>query len=221
LLDSISDVARAAAAPRRSGGRKAAPKPLLDAVSRREHIVGSAAALFAGKGVAATTVRDIGEAAGILSGSLYYYFASKEAIVEEIVRRYLEELVAAYDGALAADREPRARLEGLIRASFTAIEQHPHACEIYQNDHKYLESLQGLADLQPLTAKVQAAWTDTIRQGVKAGAFRKDVDPKLFYRFARDAIWFTVRWYRPGKGDDVDSLTAACTTILLDGFGVP
>jgi hypothetical protein len=28
-----------------------------------------------------------------------------------------------------------------------------------------------------------------------------------------------VRWYRPGRGDDVDSLTKACTAILLDGFG--
>jgi AcrR family transcriptional regulator len=194
-------------------------KPAPDAVSRRDHIVTSAAALFADKGVATTTVRDIGDAAGILSGSLYYHFSSKEAIVEEIVRRYLQELVDAYQAVLAGEREPRARFEGLIRASFTAIGQHPHACEIYQNEYKYLESLQGLADLQPLTAKVQAAWTDTIRQGVKAGAFRKDVDAKLFYRFARDAIWFTVRWYRPGRGDDVDTLTTACTTILLDGFG--
>jgi AcrR family transcriptional regulator len=196
-------------------------KPALDAVSRRDHIVTSAAALFADKGVATTTVRDIGDAAGILSGSLYYHFSSKEAIVEEIVRRYLEELVGAYEAVLADAGQPRARLEGLIRASFTAIEQHPHACEIYQNEYKYLESLQGLADLQPLTAKVQGAWTDTIRQGVKVGAFRKDVEPKLFYRFARDAIWFTVRWYRPGRGDDLDTLTKACTTILLDGFGTP
>jgi AcrR family transcriptional regulator len=212
-------VARAAATPRKSGARKAVGKPALDAVSRRDHIVTSAAALFADKGVATATVRDIGDAAGILSGSLYYHFSSKEAIVEEIVRRYLEELVGAYEAVLADARDARVRLEGLIRASFSAIEQHPHACEIYQNDYKYLESLQGLADLQPLTAKVQAAWTDTIRQGVKAGAFRKDVDAKLFYRFARDAIWFTVRWYRPGRGDDVDTLTKACTTILLDGFG--
>ena len=210
-------MARAAAAPRRNG-RKTAAKPQLDAASRRDHIVDAAAALFADKGVATTTVRDIGDAAGILSGSLYYHFSSKEAIVEEIVRRYLQELVGAYQAVLAAERAPRARLEGLIRASFRAIEQHPHACEIYQNEHKYLESLQGLDDLRPLTAEVQAAWTDTIRRGVRAGVFRKDVDPKLFYRFARDAIWFTVRWYRPGRGAAVDSLTAACTAILLDGF---
>jgi len=192
---------------------------MLDAATRREHIVTAAAGLFADKGVATTTVRDIGDAAGILSGSLYYHFSSKEAIVEEIVRRYLDELVASYDAVLAAERAPRARLEGLIGASFRAIAEHRHACEIYQNEFKYLQSLQGLDDLAPLTARVQAAWMDTIRQGVKAGVFRKDVDPKLFYRFARDAIWFTVRWYHPGKGDDVATLTATCTTVLLDGFG--
>lgn len=212
-------MARAAAAPRKAGGKKVATTPVRDAATRRDHIVDAAAALFAEQGVAATTVRDIGDAAGILSGSLYYHFSSKEAIVEEIVRRYLEELVASYDAVLATDREPRARLEGLIGASFAAIDQHRHACEIYQTEFRYLQGLQGLADLEPLTARVQAAWMDTIRQGVKAKVFRKDVDPKLFYRFARDAIWFTVRWYQPGKGDDVATLTTSCTTILLDGFG--
>jgi AcrR family transcriptional regulator len=212
-------VARAAAAPRKTAGKRAPAKPVLDAATRRDHIVDSAAALFAEKGIAVTTVRDIGDAAGILSGSLYYHFSSKEAIVEEIVRRYLEGLVASYDAVLAEVREPRARLEGLIGASFTAIDEHRHACEIYQNDYRFLQGLQGFAELEPLAAKVQAAWMDTIRQGVKAGVFRKDVDPKLFYRFARDAIWFTVRWYHPGRAGDVATLTDSCTKILLDGYG--
>ena len=187
--------------------------------TRRANIVELAAQLFAEKGVAATTVRDIGDSAGILSGSLYYHFSSKEAIVQEIVRPYLTGLVESYQGVLSSTTEPRARLEGLISASFEAIDKHRHACEIYQNDYKYLQTLQGLSDLEPLTAKVQSVWTTTIRQGVKSGVFRKDVDPKLFYRFARDAIWFTVRWYQPGRGEDAAALTGACTTILLDGYG--
>jgi AcrR family transcriptional regulator len=58
------------------GPRSAAP-----ARDRRAVILARSAELFATRGVAATTVRDIGEAAGLLSGSLYHYFPSKDAIV--------------------------------------------------------------------------------------------------------------------------------------------
>ena len=207
---------RAVATPRRSRSRTA--EPVEEPGSRRERILELAAQLFAEKGVAATTVRDIGEAAGILSGSLYYHFSSKEAIVEEIVGRYLDGLADSYERVLVQETEPRPRVHGLIRASFDAIERHRWACEIYQNDHTYLQTLRGFTDLESLTARVQAPWVDAIDLGVTAGVFRADIDARLFYRFARDAIWCAVRWYRPGGADDVGALADACTAILLDGF---
>lgn len=188
--------------------------------TRRDHIVALAAELFAEKGISSTTVRDIGNAAGILSGSLYHHFDSKESIVREIVRRYLNGLIESYEQEIESHTEPRERLEGLIRASFEALDHDPHACEIFQNDFKALHAIQDFDDLDTLTSRVQRLWITTINEGVKAGVLRDDVDPKLFYRFARDAIWFTVRWYQPGKSVSVTSLSAACCTVLLDGFGV-
>ena len=52
--------------------------------SRRDEILAIAALQFAERGVASTTVRDIGAAAGILSGSLYHHFESKEQILGEV-----------------------------------------------------------------------------------------------------------------------------------------
>lgn len=218
----------AAARMQQSGGSKATPrkskngeaKPAdAEPASRRDAIVALAAELFAEKGVASTTVRDIGEAAGILSGSLYYHFPYKEAIVEEIILAYLRELIDRYRAVLEEHADARARLEGLIRTSFKAIDEHQHACEIYQNDYKYLRSLPQLAELDALNEEVQKIWISTIDQGVSEGTFRSDVEPRVFYRFARDAIWFAVRWYRPGGRNNVERLSAACITVLLDGFG--
>jgi AcrR family transcriptional regulator len=186
--------------------------------TRRDHIVQLAAQLFAERGVANTTVRDIGNAAGILSGSLYYHFDSKESIVKEIVLGYLRRLIESYETVLDAHEEPRARLEGLIRASFEAIDRDQHACEIFQNDFKHLHTLQDFADLDALTSRVQTIWVETIKSGVANGTFRDDVDPRVFYRFARDSIWFAVRWYRPGGPHNVDKLSDAASSILLDGF---
>ena len=54
-------------------------------LSRREEILKVAAQVFAERGIKEATVRDIGEAAGILSGSLYYHFDSKEQIVLKLL----------------------------------------------------------------------------------------------------------------------------------------
>ena len=46
--------------------------------------------MFAERGLRATTVRDIADSAGILSGSLYHHFKSKEQMVEEVLRDFLD-----------------------------------------------------------------------------------------------------------------------------------
>jgi len=68
---------------------------------RHDQILAVAAGLFARKGVAAATVREIADEVGILSGSLYHHFGSKEAIIIELVRRYrgdLDRVADALDG---------------------------------------------------------------------------------------------------------------------------
>lgn len=203
-----------------AGAPRSSPAPAgkKEAPNRREHILEQAAKLFAAKGVAYTTVRDIAEAAGILSGSLYYHFSSKEAIFQELIERFLNELVRSYRAVVTSEREPRARLEQLLSASFETIDQYPHLCEIFQNDFTYLQTLPHHEAIATMSEEVQSIWLETITSGVDEGTFRSDVDPQLFYRFARDAVWFTVRWYHTGGPRTPAELSAACTAVLLDGF---
>ena len=71
---------------------------------RREVILREAAELFARQGVAATTVREIADAAGILSGSLYHHFASKDDIVDAVLSTFLTDLRKRYDEVLQLRR---------------------------------------------------------------------------------------------------------------------
>ncbi len=109
---------------------------------RHTLIMEQAAALFATKGIAGTKVRDIADGVGILSGSLYHYFPSKDAIAELIVTQYLDALVDEYKAILASSNGPRERLDDLVKASFRVSQAHPHASEIYQNNGTYLRKLQ-------------------------------------------------------------------------------
>ena len=73
---------------------------------RRDEILAIAAELFAERGFAATTVREIADSAGILSGSLYHHFDSKESMVEELLRTFLEDITLAYRVEAASGDDP-------------------------------------------------------------------------------------------------------------------
>src|SRR6185437_15999063 len=98
---------------------------MAETSSRRDLILDKAAELFARKGVAATTVREIADSVGLLSGSLYHHFDSKDSIVDHLLRSYLDDLLARYRAVTAEKLDPRAMFDRLVHASFEAVEAHP------------------------------------------------------------------------------------------------
>ncbi|MEU6430009.1 TetR/AcrR family transcriptional regulator [Microbispora sp. NPDC046973] len=190
------------------------------ASERRDHLVKLAAELFARKGFQATTVREIALEAGILSGSLYHHFDSKETIVDEVLRTFLEDLITRYRAALGTHPDPRSVLAEMVRIGFGTLEDHRAAITVMQNDWNYLRSLPGdrFDYLVRAEDEVERMWVEQITGGQAAGQFRPDVDPKLTYRMIRDTIWVTVRWFRPGGRLDTDALADHFVKLLFDGL---
>ncbi|WP_072805870.1 TetR family transcriptional regulator [Rhodococcoides yunnanense] len=73
------------------------------ASSRAQEILAISAALFERRGYSATTITDIADAAGVLSGSLYHHFASKDAIAVALLEALDNDLAAVAHKALAVD----------------------------------------------------------------------------------------------------------------------
>ncbi|MEJ7834481.1 MAG: TetR/AcrR family transcriptional regulator [Nocardioides sp.] len=185
---------------------------------RREELLAIAAELFAGKGFKNTTVRDIADASGILSGSLYHHFDSKESMVDEILSTFQEELFGTYDAILASGDDARTKLEQAVRVSFAAIDQHPHEVAIFQNEADYLGGFERFGYLAERNAQSRNVWMTLLTEGVGSGALRQDLDVRLTYRFIRDTVWVAVRWYRPGKGLSHTDIADQYLHILLDGI---
>lgn len=186
--------------------------------SRRDELLAIAAQLFAEKGFKNTTVRDIADAAGILSGSLYHHFDSKESMVDEILSTFQEALFAQYDEILASDDDARTKLEKAVRVSFEAIDQHPHEVAIYQNEADYLGAYPRFGYLKDRNTQSRQVWVTLIEEGVRTGVLRQDLDVTLTYRFIRDTVWVAVRWYRPGRGRTHTEVADQYVRILLDGI---
>lgn len=84
--------------------------------NRLPEVLDAAARLFAAKGYAATSMRDIAEDCDMLPGSLYYHFAAKEDLLVAVYKAGVRELRDAVLAALAYPREPWARLEAACAA---------------------------------------------------------------------------------------------------------
>jgi len=185
---------------------------------RRDELLAIAARLFAEKGFKNTTVRDIADAAGILSGSLYHHFDSKESMVDEILRTFQQELFGQYDEILASDADPLTALERAVLVSFDAIDQHHDEVAIFQNDAAYLLTFDRFAYLGERNQQSREVWMTLLRRGIDARVLRDDLDLELTYRFIRDTVWVAVSWYRPGGRRTQTEIAKQYLSILLEGI---
>ncbi len=83
---------------------------------KRERLIAAACQRVYEQGVEKTTLADIAAAAGIPLGNVYYYFKTKDAIVQAVVEAHLREVSAILSGIEAAHATPRDRLRALFGA---------------------------------------------------------------------------------------------------------
>lgn len=186
--------------------------------TRRGELLELAATMFAERGLRATTVRDIADAAGILSGSLYHHFSSKEEMVDEVLRSFLDWLFERYQQIIDTEPNPLARLEGLFMASFDAIEHHHAEVVIYQDEAKRLSGQPRFSYIDELNVRQRKMWVDVLTEGIEQGYFQPDVDVDLVYRFIRDTTWVSVRWYQPGGPLTAEQVGRQYLSIVLGGI---
>jgi AcrR family transcriptional regulator len=186
--------------------------------SRRDELLGLAASMFAERGLRATTVRDIADGAGILSGSLYHHFSSKEEMVDELLHDFLDWLFKRYSEIVDSEANPLVRLKGLFMVSFEAIEHRHAQVVIYQDEAQRLLSQPRFSYLEDKNRQQRKMWLELLNQGVKEGYFRPDLEVDLIYRFIRDTTWVSVRWYRPGGPLTAEQVGQQYLAIVLGGI---
>jgi AcrR family transcriptional regulator len=184
---------------------------------RRADMVRLAGELFAEKGYRATTVREIADAAGILSGSLYHHFDSKESIGDEILSGFLDEVLADYRAAVATGEGPREVLEQIVRTSSHTLVRHRAALAMLQNDWNYFSTQPRFAYLRKDLREIERIWTGQLQRGKDLGMFRADLDVKLTYRLLREILWIPVHWRQPG-GFSTDQVVDAFLGLLFEGI---
>ena len=184
---------------------------------RRADVVQLAGELFAQKGYRATTVREIADAAGILSGSLYHHFDSKESIGDEILSGFINDVLADYRAAVASGGSPQQVLEQIVRSTSQTLSRHRAALAMLQNDWNYFSTQPRFGYLRKALNEIERTWVTQLERGQESGIFRADLDPRLTYRLLRDVLWIPSQW-RAAGGYTTGQVAEALLQLLFDGI---
>ncbi len=128
-----------------------------DAQARLER---AALRVFARRGYAGATVRDVAREAGVAQGLLYNYYRGKHELLAAVFRRSAADVERSF-AAAAGDAPPAERLARLVRAAFAVVREHLDFWQL-------LYGVRQQADVVAALGPALHAWTDGVRATLEA-----------------------------------------------------
>jgi len=188
----------------------AARSPHTD--SRLPRVLDEAARLFRTKGYEATSVRDIARAVGILPGSLYSHFATKEDLLTAVYVRGVDQICEAVQAAIDGLDDPWDRLEAACVAHLESI--------LRDNDYAQVVVRVRPTDggsarprLVQLRNQYEAIWV----QLVKALPLARGTDRATYRLMLVGALNYSQTWYRPDGRLNPRAIARKFVALLKQG----
>ncbi|WP_454198863.1 TetR/AcrR family transcriptional regulator [Nocardia sp. Marseille-Q1738] len=199
-------------APSRRRGRP--PAAESTASDTRDRIMRAAIDLFAEKGFHGTGVAEIGERADVQRGALYYHIGSKEELLWQILRDYIQQMLVDAEQIAAGPDDPIAKLRKLIHSHVRLIIRHQRAVAIQLRDVGALTGERAV-ELQDLRDRVQRCWQRVIDAGHAEGLLR--TDDHVVTNSVLGMLNMVTFWYRPHGDRSPGEIAEILATTLLDG----
>jgi TetR/AcrR family transcriptional regulator len=172
-------------------------------LTTRDLILDAAERSFARLGFAATTIKVIGTEAGVNTALLYYYFADKDTLYREVLRRLIGGLVEGGAARLTASGTPEQLLRALILYQAEFLLTHPAAPQLIVRELIDHQASHAEEQIKYITANLFDRVCTLIERGQGAGLFRADLEPRfaaisaiaqvVYFFIARPAVAIMLR----------------------------
>jgi AcrR family transcriptional regulator len=202
-------------AAERARNRRSAPKKR----SRRDDILEAATVLFNDRGYHATTVRDIAERAGMLSGSLYTHIKSKEDLLYEISAREVDTANERLETIVAGDLQPTEKLREALRFHFQLTVEFTSGVRVYLYEWQALGS-ERRELIRAKRDRQDELWEQLVEEGIEKGAFA-DLDAKFARLLLLSVGNWAYVWFDPSGALSAVEAADRMYGLLLGGFAAP
>ncbi|OHX17457.1 TetR family transcriptional regulator [Chromobacterium sphagni] len=181
--------------------------------TRRMELVRAAAMLFRDQGYERTTVRDLGNAVGMQSGSLFYHFRTKEEILVAVMALGISSTTEQLAEAISQAGSLHERLAALFRVHLNSLlGDNQAALEVMLYEWRSV-SPSAKPGLIVLRDRYEALWQQVLDEAALAGLVKQDT--RLLRRTLLGSLHWTVQWYRRDGELDVDALAQHMLQLVL------
>nr|WP_227012962.1 MULTISPECIES: TetR/AcrR family transcriptional regulator [unclassified Pseudonocardia] len=182
----------------------------------RTRLLDAAANVLSRKGFAGTRLSDIAELAQIQAPAIYYYYPSREDLIEAVMvtgastmREHMTEVL----DALPPSATPADRISAAVEAQLRhELELSDYARAVIRNFNQIPEPF--LARATEQNNLYQGLWRRLIEDLRDAGQLRPDVEPSIARMLVLGCLNWTVEWWDAERGD-IDRLIAVAQSMVL------
>ena len=203
-------------ARRSQKARPSAAPGVPRAEAKRRDIIMAAAIEFGQKGYAETTLTDIARRLGIHTAALYYYFESKDAVVQALLQVAADSIALYVEEMLQppADSTPIERLKHAVRVYVRATgardEMGRALWKIYDQVAPEL-----WMHVEEKHGAIFNVWDDLVKDAAAAGQIRTDMPAGIFRQLLVGSLMWIPEWYRSDGALDLDAVADAVVAIFL------
>lgn len=156
----------------------AQPAPADSGSPSRDAILDAAEHLFASRGFAGTSIKEIGNRSGTNSALLYYYFSGKEDLYRACLTRRIEDFAREGQARLES-ASPTEAIGRLVTHQVAHLTTHPNLLKLMVRELLDHEGAVAGPIFGTVMRGMFSRFAGLIRRGQEEGVFRRDLDPEL------------------------------------------
>ena len=185
----------------------------------RERILDAAARVLSVKGFAGTRLTDVADYAELQAPAIYYYFPSREDLIEEVMycgisdmRRHLQETLRA----LPSDTTPMDQIMAAVEAHLRhELELSDYTTASIRNSGQIPEHLR--ARQKKEETAYGRLWQGLFNEAIACGEISADLDSRFARLLVMGALNWAAEWWDPKRGS-IDTLVDTARILVRNGL---
>jgi AcrR family transcriptional regulator len=186
---------------------------------RAAEILAAAAKVFARRGYHGASTQDIADVLGIRQASLYYYFDSKEGALEAVCADGVEDYVVRAQRVLRARQSAAEKVARLMSHHLAPMAERLDFTLVFLRERRFLPA-PARKRIRAVETRYERIIQRIIEQGMRAGEFRRDLDPRMATLALLGLANSAALWFGREPGLTLERITESYVELLVRGFRV-
>lgn len=182
--------------------------------NKRDEILYQAGKLFRRKGFNGTSMQDIASEVGILKGSIYYYFNSKNEIFREVLNKGISPILKKAELIMSKDLPPKEKLRELIKDHINYIMDHNFSLVLFFREKENIAASQMKQYIES-RSKYEKIFKNVLKEGIDQGVFPQVNISLTVFAILGMCNWI-IQWYNPSGPRSHDEIIDHMVYLICD-----